>query len=130
MSATDANYYEKLVMKESNHRGLSMGQISGEVWLSNWTLVGNNTYSTVVPSSMFVNQLFINNQRIVRTRVSTNFSDYLHYVASMNDSIMSRYGFEYSPEEFDYKSLVDAMVVIYHSYVEWHHYIDKTDSIK
>jgi hypothetical protein len=31
MSATDANYYEKLVMKESNHRGLSMGQISGEV---------------------------------------------------------------------------------------------------
>jgi hypothetical protein len=67
---------------------------------------------------MFVNQLFINNQRIVRTRVSTNFSDYLHYVASMNDSIMSRYGFEYSPEEFDYKSLVDAMVVIYHSYVE------------
>jgi hypothetical protein len=37
---------------------------------------------------------------------------------------MGRYGFQYVPGQFDYKSLVDAMVVIYHSWTESHHYID------
>ena len=125
MTDSDVNYYEKFAMKEQNHRRLSTARISGGILLTNWTLVGNNTYSTIVSPSLFVNQLFINNQRIVRTRVPTNFSDYLHYVAPLNDSIMARYGFQYAPGQFDYKSLADAMVVIYHSYTESHHYIDK-----
>jgi parallel beta-helix repeat protein len=29
------------------------------------------------------------------------------------------------PGQFDYKSLVDAMVIVYHSWTESHHYIDK-----
>ena len=65
MTDSDVNYYEKFAMKEQNHRRLSTARISGGVLLTNWTLVGNNTYSTIVPPSLFVNQLFINNQRIV-----------------------------------------------------------------
>jgi hypothetical protein len=69
--------------------------ISGGVPVTGWTQVSRNTYSAVVPSLTFVNQLFINNQRIVRTRVPTNFSNYLYYTASLNDSTMVRYGFQY-----------------------------------
>jgi hypothetical protein len=93
--------------------------------VTGWTQVSGNTYSAVVPSSLFVNQLFINNQRIVRTRIPMNHSDYLHYAAPLNDSTMVRYGFQYQPGQFDYKSLVDAMVVVYHSFTESHHYIDR-----
>lgn len=71
MTATYANYYENLLMKERNHRRLPIAKISGGVLLTNWTLVANNTYSTVVPLSMFVSQSFISNQRIVRTYIST-----------------------------------------------------------
>jgi parallel beta-helix repeat protein len=125
MSLEDIAFYEKIAAQEHTHQRLSRAIISGGVLITNWTQVSTNTYSAVVPSSMFVNQLFINNQRIVRTRVPTNFSDYLQYAAPLNDSILGRYGFQYVPGQFDYKSLTDAMVVVYHSFTESHHYIDR-----
>jgi hypothetical protein len=57
--------------------------------------------------------------------VPTNYSDYLHYAAPLNDSTQARYGFQYVPGQFDYKSLADAMVVVYHIWTESHHYIDR-----
>ena len=125
MSATDAAFYEKRTTAEHPYQRLPSATISGGVPITNWTFIGNNTYSAVVPSLTFVNQLFINNQRIVRTRVPTNFSDYLHYAAPLNDSTMARYGFQYQPGQFDYKSLADAMVVVYQSWTESHHYVDR-----
>ena len=125
MTDADVDYYDQFIGKEHNHQRFLTARISGGILLTNWTSIGNNTYSTVVPTSLYANQLFINNERIVRTRVPTNFSDYLHYVAPLNDSAMVKYGFQYAPGQFDYKSLTDAMVVIYHSYTESHHYIDK-----
>ena len=124
MNGKDATFYEKLSGQEHIHRRLSRAIISGGVRVTNWTLISGNTYSAIVPTLTFVTQLFINNERIVRTRVPTNFSDYLYYAASLNDSSMVRYGFQYQPGQFDYKSLTDAMVVIYHSWTESHHYID------
>jgi len=120
MNDSFANFYD---IKHS-HRRLTRAVISGGVPVTNWTSIGNNTYTAVVPELTFVTQLFINNERIVRTRVPTNFSDYLQYAAPLNDSKMVRYGFQYQPGQFDYKSLTDAMVVIYHSWTESHHYID------
>ena len=125
MNATDAIFYEKLRSSGHMHPRLPRATISGGIPITNWTQLGNNTYSAVVPSLTFVNQLFINNQRIVRTRVPTNFSEYLHYAAPLNDSIMARYGFQYQPGQFDYKSLTDAMVIVYQSWTESHHYIDR-----
>jgi hypothetical protein len=54
-----------------------------------------------------------------------NHSDYLHYAAPLNDSNKAHYGFQYAPGQFDYKSLADAMVVVYHSWTTSHHYIDR-----
>ena len=125
MSDTDATLYEKLATQEHTHRRLRTASISGGVPITNWTLVSGNTYSASVPSLTFVNQLFINNQRIVRTRVPTNYSEYLQYAASLKDPTQARYGFQYRPGQFDYKSLVDAMVIVYQSWSESHHYIDR-----
>ena len=125
MTNPETATYAKLADQEHTHRRLSMATISGGVPVTNWTSIGNNTYTAVVPSLTFVTQLFINNQRIVRTRVPTNFSDYLYYAAPLHDPAMLRYGFQYQPGQFDYKSLTDAMVVIYHSWTESHHYIDR-----
>jgi parallel beta-helix repeat protein len=125
MSAVDTAVYTKLAAQEHTHRRLPTASISGGVPITGWTHVSGNTYSAVVPSLAFVNQLFINNQRIVRTRVPTNYSDYLQYAASLKDSTQARYGFQYMPGQFDYKSLADAMVVVYHSWTESHHYIDR-----
>jgi hypothetical protein len=86
MSDTDIASYEKLAAQQHTHRRLSTASISGGVPITGWTQVSANTYSAVVPSLTFVNQLFINNQLIVRTRVPTNFSDYLHYAAPLKDS--------------------------------------------
>ena len=125
MSTADADLYEKFASRGHIHRRLRTASISGGILITNWTHVSSNTYSAVVPSLVYVNQLFINNQRIVRTRVPKNFSDYLHYAAPLNDSVQGRYGFQYQQGQFDYKSLVDAMVVVYHSWSESHHYIDR-----
>ena len=111
MSAADAAFYEKLVTQEPTRRRLPTATISGGVPITGWTQVSGNIYSAAVPSLSFVNQLFINDQRIVRTRVPTNFSDYLHYAAPLNDSVQRRYGFQYQPGQFSYKSLADALIV-------------------
>ena len=42
---------------EEHH--LSSASISGGIVVTGWNGMGNNTYSAVVPSSIFVNQLFI-----------------------------------------------------------------------
>ena len=125
MSTADTVAYEQLDIRERAHRRLPTASISGGMPVTGWTQVSGNTYSAVVPSSIFVNQLFVDNRRVVRTRVPTNYSDYLYYAAPLNDSTQARYGFQYEPGQFDYKSLVDAMVIVYHSWTESHHYIDR-----
>jgi parallel beta-helix repeat protein len=125
MNTDDAAVYSKLAAHEHEYRRLPTATISGGVLVTGWKQVNTNTYSAVVGPSIFVNQLFINNRRIMRTRVPMNLSDYLHYAAPLNDSTQALYGFQYVPGQFDYKSLVDAMVVVYHSWTESHHYIDR-----
>ncbi len=125
MTLENTNLYETLAAGKQIHQRLKTAIISGGVLITGWIQINNNTYSTVVPSSYFISQLFVNNQRIPRTRVPMNYSDYLHYVAPLNDSSMVRYGFQYAPGQFNYKSLTDAMVVVYHSFTESHHYIDR-----
>ena len=125
MSVEDAAVYKEVTAREHTHRRMATATISGGVPITGWTQVSGNTYSAVVPSLKFVNQLFINNQRIVRTRVPTNCSDYLQYAAPLKDPTQARYGFQYAPGQFDYKSLADAMVVVYHSWTESHHYVDR-----
>ncbi|CAF1378788.1 unnamed protein product [Adineta ricciae] len=125
MTEEYATLFDELVTREKSHQRLKQAVISGGTPITGWIHVSGNVYSAVVPSSLFVNQLFVNNQRIVRTRVPTNFSEYLQYAAPLNDSIQSRYGFQYVPGQFNYTSLSDAMVIIYHSWTESHHYIDR-----
>lgn len=93
--------------------------------MTGWTQISRNTYRAIVPSSLLINQLFVNDKRIPRTRVPMNHSDYLQYAASLKDPITARYGFQYVQGPFDYKSLADAMVVVYHSWTESHHYINR-----
>jgi hypothetical protein len=125
MTAEDAAVYEEVVAREHTHRRLSTASLSGGIPVTGWTQVSGNTYSAPISQPIFVNQLFVNNQRVVRTRVPMNQSDYLQYVAPLKDPSKVRYGFEYVPGQFNYKSLVDAMVVVYHSWTESHHYIDQ-----
>ena len=125
MNTNDLLAYEALLAHEPTHRKLPSAIISGGVPVTGWTKVNETTYSAVVPSLNFVNQLFVNNRRIVRTRVPMNHSEYLQYAATLNDSSLARTGFQYQPGQFDYKSLTDAMVVVYHSWTESHHYIDR-----
>ena len=124
MSMMYSDFYEDNALDTLSFQRLTKAVISGGMPITNWTPLGNNTFSATVPSLSYVNQLFINDQRIVRTRVPTNYSEYLHYAAPLNDSVMARYGFQYVEGQFNYKSLVDAMVVIYHSWTESHHYVD------
>ena len=125
MSDTDALAYEQMLDHEPAHRRLSKAVISGGIPVTGWTKINATTYSAVVPPSIYVNQLFLNDRRIARTRVPTNYSEYLHYDSPLNDSTQARYGFQYASGQFQYKSLVDAMVVVYHSWTESHHYIDR-----
>ncbi len=125
MSAAHTVLYENLTSREHTHQRLTTAIISGGVPVTGWIQVSGNTYSAVVSPALFVNQLFVNNQRIVRTRVPMNHSDYLQYAAPLNDPTKARYGFQYVPGQFDYKSLADAMVIVYHSWTESHHYIDR-----
>jgi hypothetical protein len=123
-SDEDTDFYTQLAGQDHIHQRLPKASISGGIPITGWTQVSGNTYSATVPQSIFVNQLFINNQRIVRSRVPTNFSDYLQYAAPLKDPSQARYGFQYQRGQFDYKSLVDAMVVVYQSWTTSHHYID------
>jgi len=122
MSSVHADLYDNL---SDQHHRLTKARISGGMVLSNWTSIGNNTYTTVVPSSVYANQLFINNQRIGRARVPADHSEYLQFAAPLNNSVQARYGFQYVPGQFDYKSLTDAMVVVYHSWTTSSHFIDR-----
>ena len=110
---------------EPAHRRLSKAVISGGMPVTGWTKINTTTYSAVVPPSIYVNQLFLNDRRIARTRVPTNYSEYLYYDAPLNVSTQERYGFQYASGQFHYKSLVDAMVIVYHGWTESHHYIDR-----
>ena len=125
MSAEDTHVYEQLLAQEYTHRRLSKASISGGIPITGWTQVSGNAYSAVVSQPIFVNQLFVDDRRVVRSRVPMNFSDYLHYAEPLKDPNQARYGFQYQPGQFDYKSLVDAMVVVYHSWTTSHHYIDQ-----
>ncbi len=125
MNAEDIDFYKKVAAREHEHRRLPMASISGGIPITNWTRINENTFSATLSLPVFVTQLFIENQRIVRTRVPMNHSDYLYYAASLNNSVLARRGFQYVPGQFDYKYLDDAMVIVYHSWTESHHYIDK-----
>jgi putative cofactor-binding repeat protein len=125
MSAADTAIYADLAAPEHTHRRLTTASISGGVPVTGWTQVSGNTYSAIAPQPIFVNQLFVDNRRVVRSRVPMNYSDYLQYAAPLKDPNQARYGFQYAPGQFDYKSLADAMVVVYHSWTTSHHYIDR-----
>jgi len=125
MNTRDTMFFEKFLSVKNGVRKLSTAVISGGVSVKNWTKLSGNTYSANVPQLTNVNQLFANNHRIVRSRFPTNYSDYLHYQAPLNDSKQARYGFQYKTGQFNYSSLADAMVVVYNSWTESHHYIDR-----
>jgi hypothetical protein len=125
MNDNDIAFYKELAASEHIHRRLATAVISGGIPVTDWIAIGNNTYKAVITQPIFVNQLFVNNKRIVRSRVPTNYSEYLQYAAAFIDSIQAHYGFQYVPGQFNYTSLVDAMVVIYHSWSTSHHYIDR-----
>ena len=126
MNDNDIDFYKELAAREHTHRRLATAIISGGIPVTDWILIGNNTYKSIIKQSIFVNQLFVNNKRIVRSRIPTNHSEYLQYAAPLNnDSIKVHYGFQYVPGQFNYTSLVDAMVVIYHSWSTSYHYIDR-----
>ena len=124
MSDEDARLYDEIVAQDQNYRRLPTASISGGIPITGWTQTNKNTYQAVLSQPIFVNQLFVDNRRIPRTRVPTNYSDYLQYAAPLKDPDQARYGFQYQPGQFDYKSLTDAMVVIYHSWTTSRHHID------
>ena len=125
MKTEDTALYEKIVTSKYTYRRLRTASISGGIEVTGWTAIDNNTYKATVPSTMFINQLFVNNQRIPRTRVPMNQSDYLQYETPLKDPSQARYGFQYAPGRFDSMILDDAMVVVYHSWTTSHHYIDR-----
>jgi hypothetical protein len=124
MNSDVIDFYEEIATRDHTLRRLSKASISGGIPVTGWTQVATNTYNAVVSQPIFVNQLFADNRRVVRSRVPMNLSDYLYYAAPLNDSQQGRCGFQYQPGQFDYKSLTDAMVVVYHSWTTSHHYID------
>ena len=125
MNDSDAHFYKDFVGSEGVHRRLTSAVISGGIPVTNWIATGNNVYKTIINQPIFVNQLFINNQRIVRTRVPTNHSDFLQFAAPLSNPSDARYGFQYYPGQFNYTSLEDIMVIVYCSWAESHHYIDR-----
>ena len=81
MSAETAAFYDRLIASTHRFRHLTKAVLSGGVPVTNWTQISENTYSTVVPSLSFVNQLFVDDRRVVRTRVPMNHSAHLQYAA-------------------------------------------------
>ncbi|CAF4180409.1 unnamed protein product [Rotaria sp. Silwood2] len=125
MSDKDAAFYEELATSEHTHRRLPTASISGGIPITGWISLGNNTYKAVVTQPIFVNQLFVANRRIVRTRIPMNQSEYLQYDAPLQDPNQARYGFQYAQGQFEFWPIDDAMVVVYHSWTTSHHYIDQ-----
>jgi hypothetical protein len=125
MNTEDTAFYDQLTVSEHTYQRLPTASISGGIPVTGWTSVGNNTYKAVVTQPIFVNQLFVNNRRIVRTRIPMNQSEYLQYDAPLQDPNQARYGFQYAQGQFESWPLEDAMVVVYHSWTTSHHYIDQ-----
>ena len=99
---------------------------------ANWTRVGtSNVYTSPLPRHVTgpVNQLFSGSgQRIPRTRLPLNYSEYYQYNHSLPDPAQAYYGFVYNDGQFDNLSpadLTNAMVVVYHSWTASRHYIDR-----
>ena len=97
MKTEDTALYEKIVTSKYTHRRLRTASISGGIEVTGWTAIGDNTYKATVPSTMFINQLFVNNQRIPRTRVPMNQSNYLQYETPLKEPSQAHYGFQYAP---------------------------------
>ncbi|CAF2209465.1 unnamed protein product [Rotaria magnacalcarata] len=125
MKDEDTAFYEQFTAREQIPRRLSRASISGGVPITNWTDLGSNVYKAIVPSTILVNQLFVDNQRFSRSRLPTDPSLYLQYDTPLKDPTQARYGFQYVQGTFDSISLDDAMVVVYHSWTTSHHYIDR-----
>jgi parallel beta-helix repeat protein len=125
MRAEDIAFYEGLAASAHTYRRLPTASISGGIPVTGWTSVGDNTYKAVVTQPIFVNQLFVDNRRIVRTRLPMNQSEYFQYDAPLQDPNQARYGFQYARGQFEAWPLNDAMVVVYHSWTTSHHYIDQ-----
>ncbi|CAF3774388.1 unnamed protein product [Adineta steineri] len=125
MNAEDTAFYEELITNKNSYPRLPRASISGGIPITGWTSVGNNTYKAIVTQPIFVNQLFVNNQRIARTRIPMNPSEYLQYTAPLQDPNQARYGFQYAEGQFESWPLDDAMVVVYHSWTTSHHYINQ-----
>ena len=123
MSDGDAAFYQEVVGQEQTHQRLPTASISGGIQITGWKQVSGNIYNATLEQPIFVNQLFVRDQRIVRTRVPKNYSDYLQYATPLKNASQARYGFQYEPGQFDYPSLADAMVVVYHGWTTSHHYI-------
>ena len=124
MSVENSDFYQKMDVQKNTPPSLPTASISGGIQITDWKQVNGSIYSATVPEPIYINQLFIENQRVARTRVPKNYSDYLQYAAPLKDPNQARYGFQYQPGQFDYESLVDAMVIVYHSWTTSNHYID------
>ncbi|CAF1354934.1 unnamed protein product [Adineta steineri] len=125
MNAEDTAFYKDLAVEDHIHRKLSTASISGGIPVTGWISVGDNLYKARVTTTTFINQLFVDNRRISRTRLPMNPSEYLQYAAPLQDPNQARYGFQYAAGQFESWPLDDAMVVVYHSWTTSHHYIDK-----
>jgi hypothetical protein len=125
MSDEDTVFYEELAARENTYQRLPTASISGGIPVTGWTPAGDNLYKAVVTQPIFVNQLFVDNRRIVRTRLPMNQSEYFQYAAPLQDPNRARYGFQYALGQFESWPLDDAMVVVYHSWTTSHHYIDQ-----
>ena len=128
MSVKDASFCRRRLSREHARHRLSRASISGGLPITNWTSTGANLYKATVTAPVFVNQLFVNNRRIARTRFPTDPSEYLYYRAELPDPGQARYGFQYAAGQFESWPLEDAMVVVYHSWTTSHHYIDNLDT--
>ncbi|CAF0926453.1 unnamed protein product [Rotaria sp. Silwood1] len=118
-------FYEELIVRDHTYRRLSRASISGGMPITHWIEIDDDVYKAVVPSTVYVNQLFADDRRIIRTRIPMNQSAYLQYEAPLNDPNQARYGFQYVQGQFDSIPLNDVMVVVYHSWTTSHHYIDQ-----
>ncbi|CAF3120010.1 unnamed protein product [Rotaria sp. Silwood2] len=125
MNADMTAFYDELIVRDHTYRRLSRASISGGMPITHWIEIDDDVYKAVVPLTVYVNQLFADDRRIIRTRIPIDQSAYLQYEASLNDPNQARYGFQYVQGQFDSIPLNDAMVVVYHSWTTSHHYIDR-----
>ncbi|CAF1405182.1 unnamed protein product [Rotaria sordida] len=70
------------------YRRLPTASISGGIPVTDWTLVGGNTYKAVMTQPIFVNQLFVDNRRIVRTRIPINQSEQVQIITPVNEFVV------------------------------------------